>query len=141
MRIVSRKPVLRVRKSGALILAAFVAFIGTIPFAGARWQLAPVLLVPLAVLIWACRAGTDVDAEGLRIRALLGSTDVPWSRVAELTPDERGRISVRLTDGGSLRLTGVTSDNLAAVLAAGAQQLVPEGDDAVDRQIPRGESA
>ncbi|WP_106125791.1 PH domain-containing protein [Pseudosporangium ferrugineum] len=123
MTTVSRKPALRVRKPGALIVAALVAFVGTVPFAGARWQLAPVLLIPLAIMVWAWRAGTDVDAEGLRVRALAGSTFVPWSRVAELAPDPRGRVSALLTDGKVLRLTGVTTTNLAAVLEAGGQEI------------------
>lgn len=123
MTTVSRKPVLRVRKPGALLVAALIAFIGTVPFAGARWQLAPILLIPLVVLFWAWRAGTDVDAEGLRVRALAGSTFVPWSRVAELAPDRRGRISALLTGGNVLRLTGVTTANLEAVLRAGGQEV------------------
>lgn len=123
MTTVSRKPVLRVRKPGALLVAALIAFIGTVPFAGARWQLAPILLIPLVVLVWAWRAGTDVDAEGLRVRALAGSAFVPWSRVAELAPDRRGRVSALLTDGNVLRLTGVTTANLEAVLRAGGQEV------------------
>jgi len=124
---VSRKPVLRVRKSGALIVAALIAFVGTVPFAGARWQLAPILLLPLAVLVWAWRAGTDVDAEGLRVRALFGTTDVPWSRVAELAPDARNQVSALLTDGKVIQLTGVTKARLPAVIAASGQELA--GDD------------
>lgn len=126
----SRKPVLRVRKSGALIVAALIAFVGTVPFAGARWQLAPILLIPLAVLAWAWRAGTDVDAEGLRVRALFGTTDVPWSRVAELAPDGRNQVSALLTDGKVIQLTGVTKARLPAVIAASGQEL--GGDDEED---------
>ena len=66
---------------------------------------------------------TPAMAEGLRVRALVGSTFVPWSRVAELAPDPRGRISALLTDGNVLRLTGVTTGNLAVVLAAGGQEV------------------
>ncbi|MET8150768.1 PH domain-containing protein [Actinoplanes sp. NPDC005259] len=136
MRNVSRKPVLRVRKSGALIVAALIALVGTLPFAGARWQLAPILLIPLAVLVWAVRAGTDVDAEGLRVRALFGTTDIPWSRVAELAPDDRRRVSALLTDGKVIRLTGVTSANLPAVIAAGGQRLDgADGSVAVDHPV------
>ena len=117
------RPSLRVRKSGALVVAALIAFVGTVPFAGARWQLAPVLLIPLAVLVWAWRAGTDVSPEGLRVRALFGSTFVPWSRVIELAPDPHRGISALLNDGRALRLTGVTPGNLPAVLAAGGQEV------------------
>ncbi|GAA2545569.1 hypothetical protein GCM10010435_13180 [Winogradskya consettensis] len=119
----SKKPVFRVRRSGALVLAAFIAFVSAVPFAGGKWVLAPLLLIPLFVLIWAFRAGTDVTTEGLRVRALFGSTEVPWSRVAELGPDRRGRISALLTDGKVLALTGVTEGNLPEVLAAGGQEL------------------
>jgi Bacterial PH domain len=115
------RPVLRVRKSGALLIAALIALVGTVPLAGMRWSTAPLLLIPLAVLIWALRAGTDVFPDHLRVRALLGSADVPWDQIDELVPDERGRVSARLTGGTMLRLTGVTTANLQAVLAAGGQ--------------------
>lgn len=129
MQSVSRKPVLRVRKSGALIVAALIAFVGTVPFAGARWQLAPILLIPLAILVWSWRAGTDVDAEGLRVRALFGTTDVPWSRVAELAPDDRNQVSALLTDGKVIQLTGVTAARLPAVIAASGQDLASDEED------------
>jgi len=118
---VSRKPVLRVRKSGALLVAALIAFVGTMPLAGLRWALAPILLIPLAVFVWAWRAGTDVDTDSLRVRALLGKTIIPWSRVAELAPDPRGQVAALLTDGTVVPLTGVTSGNLPVVLKAGGQ--------------------
>ncbi|AGL20501.1 PH domain-containing protein [Actinoplanes sp. N902-109] len=118
----SSKP-FRVRRSGALVLAAFIAFVGTVPLAGGTWKLAWILLIPLAVLIWALRAGTDVTPAGLKVRALFGSTGVAWDDIAELAPDGRKRISARLTDGRVVPLTAVTTDNLPAVLAAGGQQV------------------
>ncbi|WP_148308185.1 PH domain-containing protein [Actinoplanes friuliensis] len=135
----SRKPVMRVRKSGALIVAALIALVGTIPFAGARWQLAPILLIPLAILIWAWRAGTDVTPEGLRVRALFGSTRIPWSRISELAPDDRRQVSALLTDGKVIKLTGVTTANLAAVIAVSGQSV--SVDDPVDQGLPGGEPA
>jgi hypothetical protein len=112
-----------VRKSGALLVAALIALVGTVPLAGVRWSLTPILLIPLAVLVWAWRAGTDVDTESLRVRALFGKTVVPWSRVAELAPDPRGQVAALLTDGMVVPLTGVTQGNLQAVLKAGGQQV------------------
>jgi hypothetical protein len=120
---VSRKPSLRVRKSGALLVAALIAFVGTVPLAGARWALAPILLIPLGVGLWAWRAGTDVYPDRLRVRALFGSTDVLWSRVTELAPDQRGRISALLDNGNTIRLTGITTANLPSVLAAAGQDV------------------
>jgi hypothetical protein len=120
---VTNKPVLRVRRSGALLVAALIAFVGTVPVAGTRWALAPILLIPLLAGVWAWRAGTDVGPDALRVRALFGSTVVPWSRVAELAPDPNGRISALLDNGNVIRLTGVTTGNLPAVLTAGGQDL------------------
>jgi hypothetical protein len=120
---VSNKPALRVRKSGALLVAALIAFAGTLPLASAAWQFAPLLLIPVAFGMWAWRAGTDVRPDRLTVRALIGSVTVPWSQVAELAPDDRGRVSALLDNGNVIRLTGVTKDNLPAVLAAGGQEL------------------
>lgn len=117
------KPLLRIRKSGALLVAAVIAFVGTAPLAGSRWVLMPLLLIPAVVFIWAWRAGTDVHPDELRVKALLGSTSVPWSRITELAPDERGQISALLDNGNVIRLTGVTRHNLPRVLAAGQQDM------------------
>jgi hypothetical protein len=121
---VRSKPLLRVRKTGALLVAAVIAFVGAVPIAGARWELTPILLIPAAVFAWAWRAGTDVYADELRVKALLGTTRVPWPRVTELAPDPRGRVSALLDNGHVIRLTGVTTDNLPRVLAAGKQEIV-----------------
>ncbi len=123
MAAVSQKPVLRVRKSGALLVAALIALVGTVPLAGTRWELTPILLVPLAIMVWAWRAGTDVYPDRLKVRALFGSTVIPWERVAELAPDDRKRVAALLDNGNVIRLTGVTTANLPAVLKAAGQQL------------------
>jgi PH (Pleckstrin Homology) domain-containing protein len=120
---VRSKPVLRVRRSGALLVAALIAFVGAVPFASIRWELTPVLLIPLAAVLWAWRAGTDVYPDRLRVRALAGSTEIPWSRIAEMAPDSRGRIAALLDNGNVIQLTGVTQANLPAVLAAGGQEI------------------
>ncbi|GIM95869.1 PH domain-containing protein [Paractinoplanes toevensis] len=118
-----RKPLLRVRKTGALLVAAVIAFVGTVPLAGAGWEWTPVLLLPAAAFVWAWRAGTDVYADELRVRALVGSVKVPWPRIAELAPDRSGQISALLDNGHMIRLTGVTQANLPRVLAAGKQEI------------------
>ena len=123
----SSKPLLRVRKTGALLVAAGLAFLGAIPFAGARWELTPVLLIPVVFFLWAWRAGTDVYADELRVKALFGSTRVPWPRVSELAPDTRGQVSALLDNGNVIKLTAVTTENLPKVLAAGGQDVKDAG--------------
>jgi hypothetical protein len=100
-----------------------IAFVGALPVAGASWALSPILLIPAAVFVWAWRAGTDVYADELRVKALFGSTRVPWAQITELAPDQRGRVAALLGNGNMIRLTGVTRDNLPRVLAAGGQQV------------------
>jgi Bacterial PH domain len=138
---VRRKPVLRVRRSGALVIAALIALVGTVPLAGARGTLAPILVIPLLVLIWAWRAGTDVYPDALRVRALFGSTVVPWSRVTELAPDRNGRVSALLDNGNVIRLTGVTTANLPAVIAAGGQKMSPDAGDEDPTDAEAGDEA
>jgi hypothetical protein len=137
-----KKPALRVRRSGALVVAALIALVGTVPLAGAKMALAPILLIPLLVLVWAWRAGTDVFPDRLRVRALIGSTTVPWSRVAEFAPDRNKRVSARLDNGNVIRLTGVTTENLPRVIAAGDQELSGDepGSVAVDDEVDQGDS-
>jgi hypothetical protein len=122
---VRRKPLLRVRKTGALLVAGAIAFVGTVPLAGASRALLWVLLVPAAVIVWAWRAGTDVYPDELRVKALVGRTRVPWSKIVELAPDERGRISALLDNGNVIKLTGVSRDNLQRVLAVAGQKVGP----------------
>jgi Bacterial PH domain len=115
---VRNKPALRVRRSGAAFVAALIAFVGTVPLAGVSWALAPILLIPLLAAVWAWRAGTDVYPDRLKIRALVGSTTVPWERISELAPDRHEQVSALLDNGNVIRLTGVTLANLPVVLKA-----------------------
>ncbi|NES28611.1 PH domain-containing protein [Micromonospora terminaliae] len=119
----SRADTVRFRHSQAILVAAIVAFLGALPLATARWWLLWVLLIPLAVGVWAWRAGTDADARELRLRALLGQRRVPWERVAELAADPRGRAVARLDDGETLVLPAVRAADLPRLVAATGQAL------------------
>ncbi|BCY14619.1 PH domain-containing protein [Actinoplanes sp. L3-i22] len=125
----SRRPALRVRKSGTALVASGIAFAGAMPLAGVSTAYLPVLLIPLTALIWSWRAGTDVFPDELRVRALFGGNRVPWSRITELAPDQRGRVSALLDNGNVIRLTGVTRDNLPLVLAAAGKSPAASEDD------------
>jgi hypothetical protein len=120
---VSRADTVSFRHSQAILVAAIVAFIGALPLATARWWLLWVLLIPLAIGVWAWRAGTDADARELRLRALLGQRRVPWGRVAELAADPRGRAVARLDDGETLVLPAVRAADLPRLVAATGQDL------------------
>ncbi|BCB87475.1 PH domain-containing protein [Phytohabitans suffuscus] len=111
---------IRFRPHGAIAIAALVAMIGAVPLATAGWYYLPVLLVPLAVVVWALRAGTDVSRDGLRVRALLGQRRIGWSEVSELGADRRGRVLARLTDGQVVPLTSVRDRDLPRLVKLGS---------------------
>ncbi|MBM0238120.1 PH domain-containing protein [Micromonospora sp. ATA32] len=119
----SRSDTIRFRHNQAILVAAVVAFIGALPFATAEWFLLPVLLVPLAIAVWAWRAGTDADPRELRLRALIGQRRIAWDRVAELTADARGRAVVRLDHGEELVLPAVRGDELPRLISVTGQSL------------------
>lgn len=103
----SSPTIVRFRPHGAIAVAALVALIGAVPVASVSWAFAPVLLIPIAVAVWAWRAGTDAGPDGVRVRALLGDRRIPWSDISELGGDSRGRAHALLTDGQLVPLTAV----------------------------------
>ncbi|WBB70529.1 PH domain-containing protein [Micromonospora sp. WMMD812] len=119
----SRSDSVRFRYNQAILAAAIIAFIGALPLANARTYLLPVLLVPLAVGIWAWRAGTDADARELRVRALAGQRRIPWDHVVELATDPRGRAVARLDDGQEVLLPAVRATDLPRLVSATGQTL------------------
>ncbi len=135
----------RFRFNVAVPIAGVVAFLGALPLAAARWYLAPILLVPAAVVAWSVRAGVDADSAGLTVRALLGSRRIPWSEVQGFA--SRGRqVSVVLADGGRVRLPGVSTDGLSRLVEAGGHEvkhadLVADGDSSAATDTARTEPA
>ncbi|WP_327039268.1 PH domain-containing protein [Micromonospora maris] len=114
----SRTETTRFRHHQAILVGAIIATIGALPLADARAYLLPVLLVPLAVAVWAWRAGTDANPHGLRLRALLGDRLIRWDQIVELSGDARGRAVALLTDGRRLVLPAVRHVDLPLLVAA-----------------------
>jgi hypothetical protein len=113
----------RFRQHSGLVIVGLVAFFGALPIATFRWYLLPVLLVPLALTVWALRSGTDADSDGLTVRALLGRRRLPWARVSGFVPEGRRRVTAVLDNGAVLRLPAVTPNDLPSLLYAGGQKL------------------
>lgn len=111
------------RHHAALTVAATVTIVGGTPLVAAAPWLAPALLVPLAVAIWAWRAGTDADADGLRVRALFGERRIPWTDVTRLVPIGGNRVAAELADGSAVPLTAVTPAHLPRLVSASGQRL------------------
>jgi hypothetical protein len=113
----------RFRYNAAAAVACLVAAIGAVPLASAHWLFLPLVLVPLLVAGWAWRAGTDANANGLLVQALLGSRFVPWSQVEALVVGKRRRVYAKTTAGTAVRLPGVGPGDLPRLVAASGQEL------------------
>jgi hypothetical protein len=120
---VRNKP-LRFRHNSAITVAAVLAVIGGLSLAKWAVYLLPLLLLPVAIAVWGWRSGTDVDGDGVTVRAAIGSRRVPWAEIAEFAADGRGRVSARLTSGRALRLTAVPASALPQVVAVSGQAVV-----------------
>jgi hypothetical protein len=119
-----RNKALRFRYNSAVTVAAVLAVIGGLSLAKWAVYLLPLLLLPIAIAVWGWRSGTDVDADGVTVRAALGQRRVPWAEIAEFTTDGRGRVTARLTSGRTLRLVAVPASALAQVVAVSGQAVV-----------------
>jgi hypothetical protein len=98
------------------LLALFVAIFAFGQEGGYFW-LVPV--VPLVAMIWAWRAGTDVNEYGLRVRRpFLRHRIIPWTEVSTLHPDAKGRAAVTLVNGRTVLLRAVKASDLPRVIAA-----------------------
>ncbi|WP_432835975.1 PH domain-containing protein [Dactylosporangium sp. CA-092794] len=125
------------RRSAALAVAAGITVIGAVPLLAESAWFFPVLLVPLAATVWAWRAGTDVDARGFTVRALLASRTVPWTAVDGLVSDGR-TVQARLANGHLVTLDAVRPEDLPRVVQASGRDLETDrpADNRADAEEP-----
>ncbi|MDT4911618.1 MAG: hypothetical protein QOC66_746 [Pseudonocardiales bacterium] len=132
------------RVPASAYLAVLFVFFGSIPLAFTRSsftfdakggeQGAPLvvgwhtllLLVPVLAAVFIRRTATFVDADGIRVRAVLGSRRLPWDEVRGLAVSGRSIYAV-LADG-SVRLPCVRQADLGAVSRASGGRLPPIAD-------------
>jgi len=72
-----------------------------------------VLLLPVLVAVFIARTATIVSAEGLRVRALFGSVDLPWDEVRGLSVS--GRAVYAVVADGAIRLPCVRIAHLGPI--------------------------
>ncbi|MET7421622.1 PH domain-containing protein [Dactylosporangium sp. NPDC005555] len=116
----TKRPAVRFRRSASLAVAAGIATIGAIPLLAESLWFLPILPVPIAVAVWAWRAGTDVDDDGFTVRALLGSRRVSWQAVDGLVSQD-GSVQARLANGHFVKLDAVRPDDIQRITALTGQ--------------------
>ena len=82
--------------------------------------------MPIAIAVWAWRAGTDVDDAGFTVRALLGSRRVPWAAVDGLVRQD-GTVQARLANGHFVKLDAVRPTDMDRITTLTTEGTVSTG--------------
>ena len=85
------------RVSPLMVLFALALGVCAIPVAFGAPYLWLIYLVPLGIVAWTLRTRTVVDAEGMRVRRLVGGRRVSWDEVGGLRVDRRNTVHAVLT--------------------------------------------
>ena len=100
------------RVSPLVVLFALFLAVCAIPVAFGAPYLWLIYLVPVGIVAWTLRTRTIVDADGLRVRRLVGGRRVPWDTLGGLRVDRRNVVHAVLTDGGEVALPAVHTRDL-----------------------------
>jgi hypothetical protein len=123
--VVGSAPPAVFRVSPLVVLFALALALCATPVAFGAPFLWMVYLVPVGIVVWTLRTRTVADAEGLRVRRLVGSRRVSWDDVTALRLDDRSRVRAVLAGGGELALPAVRVRDLH-VLALASGGRVPD---------------
>ncbi|MEP6851800.1 MAG: PH domain-containing protein [bacterium] len=126
-------PVVRFQLPRSAYLAVLFLGLGLTPLVRSS-TLIPLYLIPVAVGIFVARRATLVDAQRVRVQALLGSRSVPWVDVRGVLIRPRGAVALVERGGSSLRLPYVRVRHLPLLAELSSGRLpnpAAEGDVAV----------
>ncbi|WP_156925830.1 hypothetical protein [Glycomyces arizonensis] len=133
-------PRLRIRRSAAVTVAAFVSWLAVAPLALALIAERPLwgwfsvvigaamLAAPLGVSSWAWRSGVDVTQEGVTVKGMFSERLLEWRHIDGFVTDSDG-VAAILDDQSQVRLDPLRPENLPQVLEIGGQELREEGDE------------
>jgi hypothetical protein len=107
------------RPDRAAVTAVGVFFLSTLYLALAGPWFAPLLLAPVACLVWTLRARVVADADGLEVCNGLASHRYRWEQVDAFEVRKRRPVRLRRTDGGTTLLTALPRQDLRRLVAAG----------------------
>lgn len=96
------------------------------------WRIV-VFLIPILAAVFIARTATFVSPRGLRVRALIGSRDLPWEQLRGLSIT--GRAVYAVLPDGAVRLPCVRTSDLAAIAKASDGRL-PEIAEPVRKYAP-----
>ncbi len=108
------------RPERTTLAVVVVMLLGALPLGLSSPLLAPVLLAPVAVLVWVLRARVRANALGVEVCNGLRVRRVAWADVDAIDLPRRGPVLLRTTQGRVLRLTALSRRDVRALVAVGA---------------------
>lgn len=117
------------RVSPLMVLFALALGVCAIPVAFGAPYLWLIYLLPVGIVAWTLRTRTVVDAEGMRVRRLVGGRHLSWDAVGGLRVDRRNTVHAVLTAGGEVTLPAVHVRDLPALSVASGGRLPDLGAD------------
>ncbi|MEU5873311.1 PH domain-containing protein [Glycomyces sp. NPDC047369] len=131
---------LRIRRSAAITGAAFVAWLTVAPLSLSLmveqplWSPVSVVLgavllcVPLGISMWAWRSGVDVTTDGISVRGMFTTREIPWKLIDGFATGNEG-VQAILADQSQVKLDPLRPENLPQVLEIGGQELREDAPD------------
>ncbi|MFB9661695.1 PH domain-containing protein [Glycomyces mayteni] len=125
---------LRIRRSAAITGAAFVAWLTVAPLSLSLMLEQPLwspvsivlgallLLAPLGISMWAWRSGVDVTTDGISVRGVFTTREIPWKQIDGFATGNEG-VQAILADQSQIKLDPLKPENLPQVLEIGGQEL------------------
>ncbi len=113
------------RVPGTALIGVLMLFMCMFPFAATLPYLLVLLLVPIVLALWIVRTRTVATREGLTVRTLLGTRDLPWDAIKGFTITPKSTIVAVLADDTGVPLPSVRTRHLP-VLSLVSEGRVPD---------------
>jgi len=107
------------RPDRTLLAVVIVMVVAALPLALTAAWLLPVLLMPVALLVWVLRARVEADPTSLVVCNGLARSTMAWDDVRGFHVPRRGPVRLLLEGQRSLPLTTVTRRDLPRLLEVG----------------------
>ncbi len=120
------------RTPAPALLVVFLLLVGMLPVAFALPGLQLLLLIPLGLGLWVVRNRTTATREGLSVRTVSGTRELPWDGIRGLSLTPKSSVGAVLVDGTTVPLPGVRTRHLP-VLALVSEGRLPDPSGVLDR--------
>ncbi|WP_019811373.1 PH domain-containing protein [Saccharomonospora halophila] len=120
------------RTPAPALLVVFLLLVCMLPVAFALPGLQLLLLVPLGLAVWILRNRTTATRDGLSVRTVSGTRELPWDGIRGLSLTPKSSVGAVLVDGTTVPLPGVRTRHLP-VIALVSEGRLPDPSGVLDR--------